>query len=136
MGRCRPLLLALLLLHLVPLLGLELTSCSVPCLAELGRRHRRRNPKVAVDEPDHPHHLEPFFLQEPDAEEIQRARRRPAAAQPPSTTLGEPRHRAAVARVRVLPQPRREGDDVPQPSISPLIGRTTLSGTDSVTTGR
>jgi hypothetical protein len=50
-GRHRPPLPALLLLCLIPLLRLELTSCSVLCLAELGRRHRRRNLKVTIDEP-------------------------------------------------------------------------------------
>jgi hypothetical protein len=125
-----------LLLRLIPLLHLELTSCSVLCLAELGHRHRHRNSKVAVDEPDHSHHLEPFCLQGPDAEEIQRARRRPRAAQPPLLTLGEPCHRVAVARVRVYPQPRHEGDDGPRLSICRLIERMMTSGTDSVPTCR
>jgi hypothetical protein len=102
MGRHRPPLPAFLLLRLIPLLGLDLTPCSIPCLAEQGHRHHRQNPKVTVDEPGHPHHLEPFFLQEPDTEEIQKARRRPAAAQPPSTTLGEPCLRTAIARARVF----------------------------------
>jgi hypothetical protein len=51
--------------------------------------------------------------------------------QPPSTPLDEPRFAFPVARARVSPSPRREGDDGSLPSISILIGWTTSSGTDS-----
>jgi hypothetical protein len=93
-GRCRPPLPALLLHHLVALLGLGLTPCSVPCLAEQGHRHHRRNPKITIDEHGRTPHLELFFVQDLDAEEFRSRRRCPAATQPPSTPLGEPRPQA------------------------------------------
>jgi hypothetical protein len=70
---------------LFPLLGLELTLRPIPCLAEQGRRHHRRNPKVTIDEHGHAPYLELFFVQDLDAEEFRSHRRRPVAAQPPST---------------------------------------------------
>jgi hypothetical protein len=94
-GRRRPPLPAFLLHHYLPLLGLELTLRPIPCLAEQEHRHHRWNPKVTVDEHGRAPHLELSFLQDLDAEEFQSHRRRPAAAQPPSTPLGEPRPRAS-----------------------------------------
>jgi hypothetical protein len=135
-GRCRPPLPILLLHHSLPLLGLELTLHPIPCLAEQGRRHHRRNPKVTIDEHGRAPHLELFFQQDLDAEEFRSYRRRPAATQPPSTTLGEPRLRAYSSKGKGFPQPRRDRDDGPPPSIFTLIGWTTSSGTDSVPMSR
>jgi hypothetical protein len=101
MGQCRPFLLALLLLRLVSLLGPELMLCYISCLAEQRCRHRRQSLKLTINAPTHPRHLEPSALLESEAEEVQRVRRHPVAAQPPSSTLGEPCHPTAVARVRV-----------------------------------
>jgi hypothetical protein len=93
-GRRRPPLPVLLLHHSLPLLGLELTLRPIPCLAEQGCRHHRWNPKVTVDEHGRAPHLELFFMQDLDVEEFRSHRRHPAATQPPSTPLGEPRLRA------------------------------------------
>jgi hypothetical protein len=90
-GRCRPPLPAFLLHRSLPLLGLDLTLRPIPSLAEQERRHLQRNPKVIADEHCRAPHLEPFFLQDLDAEEFRSDRRRPAATQPPSMPLGEPR---------------------------------------------
>jgi hypothetical protein len=66
-------------------MDVSLTPCSVPCLAEQGRHHRRRNPKVTIDEHGRTPHLELFLTQDLDAEELRSHRCRPAATQPPST---------------------------------------------------
>jgi hypothetical protein len=100
-GRRRPLSPAPLLLRALSLLGQGLTLLPVSCLAEQEQCHRHRIPELAVDARSQPQPLEPFVLLESVAEEAQRVRRRPAVAQPPSSTLGEPRHPTAVARVRV-----------------------------------
>jgi hypothetical protein len=92
-GRRRPPLSALSLHPSPPLLGLDLTLHPIPSLAEQGRRHLRWDLRIIADEHGRTHHLEPFFLQDSDAEEIRRDRRHSAAAQPPSTPLGEHRSR-------------------------------------------
>jgi hypothetical protein len=130
-GHCRPspsaLSLQLSLLHL----DLDLTLHPISSLAARGRRHLRRSPRTIADEHGHTPPRAPLpasFGRGGVFRETAAALQQP---QPPLTPLGEPRLIFLVARARVLPSPRREGDDGSPPSISVLIGRAATPDTDS-----